>query len=518
MDDFYKNLSALLIRSFIPASPFYTNFLVEVKKFTNSDVSNRIAPFYFFSSFFAVFFCKKILHQFGIEKSSILVSGISFINLISLLNLGVGNLKTAKMIYFSSGFITTFDMVLRFYLSETNINETKTDTRYASLSSLRAISTSISSCVGQEIVNRTGFYQIPIHISIFSQFLGFLISIASSLPPLKKTEFVEIKTVEAMLSMDRTMLCAFLAGIFSNCFNIFIKFFAQSIFRDKDFGKKPTKELNTDLKQDSVLSNTNDKVHDSNTLDNSDKTADSDVSNTKSNEQFKTLKNLNIQEDSNSGALHSGAQNSNDTEIKISESKITHPRKLSNAYRLFKTNYLMTKAIAVLRFPIILISLLCIKAVVFIFPKYSKDGTVQKKYLNGDIDALTNMMCYYGSYLIVSKTATYYKETLYISFLLFSSICLFFMASSRNKFMLYFMYVLTGMFSKACNHITKGFLKKSHNDNNLIVGGFIIETIVHMAVNQSCRLCHATSLTKTLVYSTLGLSVTMAILFIKTLP
>lgn len=517
MDGFFKNLGALIIRSFIPTSPFYTNFLVESKKFTNLDVSNRIAPYFFFSSFFAVFFCKTILHQVGIEKSSILVSAIFFINLIFLLNLQEKNLPGARMIYFSSGFITTFDMVLRFYISETNTRETKADARYAYLSSLRAISTSFSSCVGQEIVNRTRYYEIPIHVSIFTQFLSFLLSIYSFISKEEENEFVDIKTMDAMLSMNKIMLCAFMAGIVSNCFNIFIRFFAQSIFRDKEFNKENI--LNKQFPEDNSIRVKTTQSFGSSNLEQESKISGSD----KQKIEIKYLPDDRITATSQSNSSINSQNRS--CEVVCDEFATVESnnfRNNSNSNLKDEKNNLHANLMniwdsinRILHIPIALVAKFCITVVVAIFPKYSQGGNAQKKYLNGDIDALTNVMCYFGSYMIVSNVPKKYKEILYISFLLLSSIYLFAMARSKNKFMLYFMYILTGIFSKACNQITKVFLKKQQNDNNLIVGGFIVETIVHMVVNQSCKFVNATSLTKTIIYSLIGIATSIGIIYIK---
>ncbi|ELA41075.1 uncharacterized protein VICG_01868 [Vittaforma corneae ATCC 50505] len=494
MLQFTKVLIPFLIRTFIPITPFYTNFLVEIKEFTNLEVSNVIAPFYFFSSFLAVFFCKSILHSLGLIYSSVLITAIYFLNMTFFLNLRKRSFIPACLVYFISGFISTFDVVYKFYIGEINEKEKSVDAQYSYIALLKAIAGSISSVVGQEIVNRTGHYEINIHISIFTQFVSLTMSVYNAMNEKAVPPFVDVDMKEAFFSMDKIIFCAFCAGSICDCFSLFTKLFVNNIFRDKNSEEKARKESN------STNSNTN--------------LNGGGVEGTGNNKNISNIANGSIEP--------SESQDTATSNIKQPESSIKTSIGTSsgivNSKRSKKTEFakaFINKLQNILYTPVTLLSVLLISLITFIFPKYKQEGTAQKRYLNGNADAISNVLCYELTYLISKYGPKEHKEFTYISFLLLSSVSLLLMTRTKHKIMLYFMYLCTGVFSKSCTSITKRFLKKDRKDNNLIISCYMSESICHIIIDVFCRLYKVNSVSKARIYGFIGLAIFLGIMAVK---
>lgn len=234
MSEFLKLLIPYLIRSFLPINPFYTNFLVETKDFTNLEVSSGITPFYFYSSIFAMLFFKPIIENLGLTLTSVFITSFHFINMIIFLNLKKRSFKIASLTYFVAGFIFTFDVMYRFYVGETNTSQKKVESKYSYMSLLKTITNSSSSVVGQEIVNKTGFYEINIHISIAFLFISLLMSIYRALTQSQSINISNIDMMDSISNSNTTAFCAFLASCIAGSYCIYTKLFMNSIFRDKD--------------------------------------------------------------------------------------------------------------------------------------------------------------------------------------------------------------------------------------------------------------------------------------------
>lgn len=448
-DRFYKNLIPLLIRNFIPASPFYTNFLVEAKDFSNNEVSNLIAPFYFFFSFIAVFIYKQILNNIGIEYSAVLISAVYFINMIIFLNIRKRSLFASRLVYSISGFISTFDVFIRFYIGESNQKKQGTDTKCSYLGVRRALVGAFSSCVGEEIVKRTGHYEINIIISIFTQFIGFIISLYTAMNKKEQNTFREIELgyLDILKKLDKTMICAFLAGSICNCFNLFTKLFVNNIVRDRI--EKTTTEHHS-IKES--FDNSNNKTND------------------------------------------------------IVDGVTKH-----NPFYIFFTKY-VTNA---LYLPVSIMSSFLIFIVTRIFKKYSSAGSANIKYLGGNANAISSVLCYQITYFITVISDSEYKERIYISSFILAAISLLAMSKSRNKILIYSMYLSTELFSKTCNSVAKLFLTNPEVGGNLVIYCFTSELILHVLINQICKIFKVNVISKARVYGYVGIGIFLLIMTIK---
>lgn len=496
MLQFTKVLVPFLVRTFIPITPFYTNFLVEIKEFTNLEVSNVIAPFYFLSSFLAVFFCKSILHSLGLVYSSVIITAIYFLNMTFFLNLRKRSFVPACLVYFISGFVSTFDVVYKFYIGETNKREKSVDAQYAYIALLKAMAGSISSVVGQEIVNRTGYYEINIHISIFTQFISLMMSMYNAMQEEEIPPFADVDMAKALFSMDKIVFCAFCAGSICDCFSLFTKLFVNNIFRDRNSGedgKKKGMGGNTGSAgakgEHSSENSTNTPSRDTK-LPETERAAPSNIKNAESDAASR-----------GSNGKHSISAS---PDAASERSRKTGPMKVV-VNRLQNIFYI----------PITLLSVLLISFVTFVFPKYKQGGAAQKRYLNVNADAISNVLCYELTYLISKYGPREHKELTYISFLVLSSISLLLMTGTKHKAMLYFMYLCTGVFSKSCTSITKGFLKRNREDNNLIILCYMSESILHITIDMFCRLYKVNSVSKARIYGFMGLTIFFGIIGIK---
>lgn len=459
MSEYSKNLVALLVRSFIPINSFYFNYLVDSKNLSNHEVSDRVAPFYFYFSFLGLFLCKTILHSLGIAISSAVISFVLFLNMIILLNIPKRGLFWCQLVYSISGFATSCDLILRFYIAETNTKSEGADTRYSLLNALRAIAISVSCFTGHQIAMRTGHHEINIHISILTQLGSFCISLFTAIESDNNDNFVEINSLKSVLDMDSMMLRAFLTSVTGSSFNFFIRFFSQSIFRDSKM----------------------------------------------------VLPKENSQNDSNFKDIKSEVKSKvpNNTENQLGND-IDHGNFLLSNYENLKFYILF-----LIKLPIIVISEFFIFIYTTILPKYKEVGTVQKDFLYGNTEAFIGLCCYLSSYFIVKVTEVESKEYLYSILLILASICLFTMTQIKNRKILCLMYLTACICATSSNQVSKGFLKKTKNDNNLIVACFITEIVIHNIINQICTMSKLNSIIKSKIYSYFGLLVSLGVLSAK---
>lgn len=476
MSEFSKNLTALLIRSFLPMNSFYFNYLVDSKKFTSFEVSNHIAPFYFYASFFGVFICKSTLHSLGLATSSVIISGFFLLNMILLLNLPIRHFFLSKLIFFISGFANSFDIILRFYIAETNNKSEAVDYRYSYLNALRAILISFSCFVGQKIAMISGHHEINIHICILSQFIGFCISLFNAFNSEQDVNFVDLNSFNSLINMNSAMCRAFFVGCIANCFGFYIKFFSQSIFRDSKEANIKNKECNE------THTKNNTESIDHLVLEKPNHTIDSFSKNDTKIFTDQTSESINLINE----------QNSSNTDQNTMNKKLNFSNKIKS---------FTMKAI---NLPVFLVAIAFIKTYQFILPKYKNQGNAQKEFLNGHVDAFNNLLCNIFSYGIVAFSRNEYKEYLYSFLLLIASINLFLMSKMRNRKFLCVFYISICICTTTSNQISKNFLKKNRNDNNLVVASFISEIIVHSIVNQACKILKVNSLFKSLIYSIIG--------------
>lgn len=295
----------------------------------------------------------------------------------------------------------------------------------------------MSCFVGQNIACKTGHHEINIHISILTQFISFCYSLYFALNSENTDIFTDLNTFKSLLNM------AFVATCTANSVGFFIRFFSTSIFRNS----KTVEVLDKNIKTQENSKN----------------------SGIATGSAYETLNSKKIQKN-----------------IKNSISDSPH---IMNLFVL-----------KILKLPIDIISDIFIKIYQTIFPQYKKRGKVQVVYLTGSDDAFIGLCCYFSSYLIVKVTESKIKENLYSFLLLMTSLNLFIMTKIKKRMVLFIFFLATSIFSTSANQFSKSFLKKSENDNNLIVASFITELIVHNIINQICTRSKFNSLIKLKIY------------------
>jgi len=427
--------SSYLLKSFVPMGPFYTNFMVETKDFSNSELSNHITPYYFFSSFIAIFLCKPILHFLGLTYSSIIVTALQLANTVTFLNLRKRALNTAKAVYFVSGFIFTFEMIYRFYLVNKGPGGKAVDVGYSEIQLLRAIVGSISSIVGQDIVQRTGFYEVNIHISILVQVLSLGLSLYDMTNLKSEPALIDVNMKESLLGMDSYVLCAFCAGGIASCLSFFMKLFSNILFRDKHMEIGKVNEASTPEKEPLPATG--------------------------------------------------------------------WPEYLRDTARDF------------VLLPIHALSAVLVFLHGLAFADYSEPGPAQRKFLSGNLDAALSVLSCAITHQISKHTPDAYKERLYILFLLLSSVFVLLMTGTRNKGVLYVMYLLVGVFSSSCSALTKRIMTTGSTDNNIIIICYLAGSVLHIAVNQACRALGTNTIVKARLYGVIGAVVFAMVLAMK---
>lgn len=423
-------LLSYLVRAFVPINPFYTNVLVELKEFTNWEVSNLITPFFFHASFLTILVSKPLLRILGMVHTSMFVSVLQLINMVLFTNLPKKNVLFARFIYALSGFVTTLELIFKAYLGESQSTDATADRRQAKMAFQKAIATSLGSMVGQDIVQRTGHYGINIHISIFTQAVSLGMGIYTKLTKASRPgrDIPESALISSLFSMNRVTFAAFCAGAISSSTFLFVKFFSHSIFRDR--GSAETVEV-------------------------------------------------------------------------VAKSE---PTPLKSFLRLLRR---------ILMAPITIISVVSTLIVRLIFPQYWKRGNAQKKYLNGNVDAVLNILCTLAIYLVTECLHDDHKEGLYISCFLFMTLFLMLMAKAKNRIMLSVLYIATSTFARAVGTLTKWVLGKRNASNTLdtsiIISCYMSEYVLHMVINEACKYKKVDSITKAKVYAYIALGVFMMI-------
>lgn len=490
MGHYNLRTATVLIRSFLPINPFYTNFLVERKDFTSKEISNKIAPFYFYSSLtiMTLVIYKNIIHIFGIDKSQTALSAFYILNLIFVMNIKQRSFSMARTAYFVSGFISTYDMVLRFYIAETKVGPETSDKKSSLQSLYRAFVCSLSCLVGQEIVLKTGSYEINLIISAAFQLIGLLISVytMSTNKPTELYKNLEFGTIAKSLTMK--IVCAFLAGMICNCYSIFIKLFIHNIFREtnaKSEGNDILTKNNLGADQSSVSTHVD--------MGKSDKETGNDEP-----KEGKT--------DESILGGNSRSDNITTENMKFTKSRYFYLQKWNNML------------IAIVYAPVVLLSEILISIVSFFFPAYSKHAhkrSVEYASKSGILDAFVSFFCYFISDLIIGYSPKEFKQECYIGSLFVSSFSLFIMTYMKNRIVLAFLYLSTSIFSKTASCYTKNFIVTPELEKNLVSYSCLVESLLHVGINKVCSIYKVNSIVKARTYGIIGLMIFLLIASIK---
>lgn len=237
-----------IIQDFQPIAPFYTNILIEKKRFVLDEISNRILPFFFYSSFSMLSLCFLIIEWLGHGRSLII---LLFCQVIMLLLAGLmrpRHLGVAQLVYAIGGATTVYKSVLRTMLIESG---SRVEFQYGGLKVLRSVMGSLSAWTGQGIYNITWNYNIIIALSLLSTVCAIVVSLfevktdshiaTSSL--LK--HFSSISALGAILQQifGRELVIGLICGSLSACLQIYLSIFSQTLFHEKSLEGENEKSI-----------------------------------------------------------------------------------------------------------------------------------------------------------------------------------------------------------------------------------------------------------------------------------
>lgn len=477
------NVFAKNVKYFNPMSPFFTNYFVETKGFTNRELTNHGSPYYFYSIPFLllIVLMKNLFDSLGEDPSSAILAFLGSFNLIYILFIKNRSFIMMKTAYFFSGLFRTYEVILRTYWIQRKGNDgkTNTNTEHSRENFFGAIIGSFAALIGQEIVFKTGSYEINLILNIFVNMFSacvFAYSCIANRVPAKPME--DSNLFSKFIGMDSKKIKIFYGGAVLSCYNIFIKLFIQNLIRDQ--GKQAEIKANVPMVPN----------------------AESGDPASKPSEGIAKCEGGTMIPNANSPTeIEVSNVDTNITKEDIG--KLSKPTHVNSGLMGFLEKINPIKLLMVL---IRHISTLFIAPVVFFFPSYECNlsiKNIKKPSASGYVDAVINISCACASYLIDERIPVDARPFYYRLFLFLCPISLLSMTFINYIPYCYFNYLFILIFSKLATNICKGLLK----DADLSVCGYLFQSLLHITINIFCAYREFNSLIKARIYGFMGVIV-----------
>lgn len=538
----------IVLKNFNPTLPFYTNYFIENKMFTSIELSNYGTPFYFYASPFLMVLIvfKNLFNLINYDLTLCIICIMTIINHLLILRMKQRSFKNLSLVYFVSGLLTTYDSIFRIYLVFAKNSGSGSYDKILSYENLiKTISASTSYLIGQEVVLKTGSYEINFISYMGAQVLcaasSFLMYRAQPSPPVVSERTV----LKSFLGMNKSTLLIFISGSITSCYSIFIKMFLQNILRDGrsklnsnikcsveeclngDIDKQTNKNennvdpisvkdvsvrvgLETVFKNKSLEDMTNsNNILDTNNEIISSATGDNNVIKDKFNSTIEDDKSLNDDTDHFKNVISHTTSDIEKTNTISSDINNTQNTFLSkNEIDPIKKRFtILNENIQnILKAPFKIFAHFYIKSICLFFPWLSKNSNIKNlkhPIRSGYLDACINVLCGLTTYLISKVVFKNYKNALNVTFLLLTSTSVLLMTGSINRYLTYLLYYITNVLSRTSTNFCRDLIK----NKDLVIASFVIESTLHVLVNGFCVYKGVNSLFKTRIYGALGMIV-----------
>lgn len=222
-----------LIQEFQPVASFYTNILLEKKGFDIGEVSNRILPFYFYSSFFGLLLCFAIIG--AIQHPAFLATALllQLAMLFLVASAPPRHFALLQLCYVLGGLTNVYKAVDRTLLVRQDSTDKKAG--HVLIKMLRSISSTVASWLGQGLYNETGSYGLIIAISALSTAAAIALSLHGIVDGHShRVELTSPGTLRDFFrdSFTRPIVTGLVCGSAATFLQIYLGIFSQAIFHE----------------------------------------------------------------------------------------------------------------------------------------------------------------------------------------------------------------------------------------------------------------------------------------------
>lgn len=515
------------LRNFNPILPFYTNYFIENKEFTSVELSNYGSPFYFYASPFLMILIvfKNFFNLTNYDLTLTFISLLTFFNQFLFLKMKKRSFKVLSLSYFIGGLLTTYDTIFRVYVVLTK-HSGSYDKILSYENLIRAVSASTSYLIGQEIVLKTGSYEINFIVYMIVQILSAISSFIMFRMEPDKPILKNTSIVKSFFSMNKTTIMAFSSGCITSCYSIFIRMFLQNILREKTLKInsnndekliknkiiiaqeiKNEKNLNDNKILKSVVDNNNEELKD--IFSNISKSENQESTNL--GEESDNIKNNHINKTTDQNIITDNNKNFENISKKNSENNRKIDSELSNNIKLLVIQLGFEK---IIKAPFKCVANFFIKIICIFFPKYSENLNIKNlknPIKSGYWDAFINVLCGLSCYMITKYTIQKYKNIIYIIFLIITSLFVLLMTVSKSRILIYLLFFIINVLSRTSTNYTRDLI----NNKDIVIASFVVESFLHVSINTICACNEVNSLFKARIYGFLGVVVFIFIIITK---
>ncbi len=231
--DANKNFFLQLLQYFQPINPFYTNILMEKKKFILSEINNSILPFFFYFSLIGLFFSYWIINVLSYYNVLFIVTGLQ---ILAIVIIGFGkarNMLSFQVSYAIGGIYSIYSSVLRLF--QVNPKKGRKDVQLSNIKMARYFITTTSAWIGQGIYNQSSSYDLIIFLSwiplvVSESLIFFNIIKFGSLKEIRKLKigFSDLNI------FDRNLIISLGCSSTSTILQIYLSIFSQVILHSKE--------------------------------------------------------------------------------------------------------------------------------------------------------------------------------------------------------------------------------------------------------------------------------------------
>lgn len=234
----FQKLVTHISQEFQPIAFFYTAILIEMKKFTIAELSNRIFPLFFYASLLMMGISFMIAERLRYESSILCLSMVQVLMLFLVIVMPVRFFSVAQLIYVLGGATSSYRNVIRSFLLPSG-SDTKQSSSLIKL--YRYVTLSASGWIGQELFNQTGKYDLIIAISFIMTLISLVLAICSRLNPMPVDQNISKQEINSLTELvfkafkafTREFTVPILAGCTTTCMQMYLSIYSHTLFREK---------------------------------------------------------------------------------------------------------------------------------------------------------------------------------------------------------------------------------------------------------------------------------------------
>ncbi|KAF7683392.1 hypothetical protein TCON_1394 [Astathelohania contejeani] len=227
-----------ILRYFTPIQVFMTPYLIQVKRFTNHEVSNLIYPCFFISTFVTSIIGMFIVGIIGNKNTLILDTFIELVGYLVCFCAPARHFRKIQCFAILRGMSSALGILAKGVLYTPNSNAGDRSDRYSQYNLIKKNAGVLASWIGQELVFGTGTHQTNLYFSILSTILAFILALfISDKTGIKKENVIRFNFLELVTKLKKIytkkIILFSLLNISASSLYVCFSIYSSNVFQDR---------------------------------------------------------------------------------------------------------------------------------------------------------------------------------------------------------------------------------------------------------------------------------------------